>query len=124
MRNIPYVGFIIFLVIYGYLKYTAVPDLMGQPQYILTTGIVVVLTAIAPFFAAYFMARNVSSSARYLIAGLVPLLLSALGLAIYFYLFIAPNAPSMSVMQVLPRAIVPGLVMGGILLLPMLVHRD
>lgn len=29
MRTIHYVGFIIFLIIYGYFKYTAAPQLMG-----------------------------------------------------------------------------------------------
>jgi hypothetical protein len=119
MRTIHYLGFIIFLIVYGYFKYTAVPQLMGQSQYILTTGIVIVLTAIVPFFLSYFIARKVSSNARYVVLGLLPLLLCALGLAFYFYIFIAPNAPGMSVMQVLPRTIVPGLVMGALLLLPM-----
>lgn len=60
-----------------------------------------------------------TSNARYLVLGGLLLILCALGLAVYFYLFIAPNAPGMSVMQVLPRAIIPGLVMGALLLLPM-----
>lgn len=119
MRIIHSVGFIIFLVVYGYFKYTAVPQLMGQTQYILTTGVVIVLTAIVPFFSSYFIGRNLTSTARYLVLGLLPLMLCALGLATYFYLFIAPSTPSMSVMQVLPRAIAPGLAMGGLLLLPM-----
>ena len=119
MRTIHYVGFFIFVIVYGYFKYTAVPQLMGQSQYILTTGIVVVLTAIVPFFLSYFIGRNVTSNARYLVLGLLPLILCAAGLATYFYLFIAPNAPGMSVLQVLPRAVVPGLVMGALLLLPM-----
>lgn len=119
MRAIHYVGFIIFLAIYGYMKYTAVPQLMGQSQYIITTAVVIFLTAIIPFFVSYFVGRNLRSTPRYLVLGLLPLLLCAIGLATYFFLFIAPNAPGVSIMQVLPRAIIPGIVMSVILLIPM-----
>ena len=124
MRNLPHVGFILFLVVYSYFKYTAMPSMMGQPQYILTTGLVILMTAVIPFFTTYFLASQSKPPARYLLAAFMPLILSTLGLAIYFYLYIAPNAPGIPVTQVLPRAIIPGLVMSAILLLPMIAHKN
>lgn len=124
MRKFPYLGFIVFLVSYSYVKYTAVPQLMGQTQYMITTAVLVVLTAVIPFYISYLAVRNNRSNTRYTIALVLPLVLSAIGLAVYFFLFIAPNAPDMSVVQVLPRAVVPGLVMSALLLIPMIVHRN
>ena len=123
MRTIHYVGFMLFFIVYGYFKYTAVPQQMGQAAYIVTTGVVLLLTAIIPFFASHFAIRNMTSNMRYVIAGVLPLTLCGIGLATYFFVFIAPNAPGISVMQVLPRAIVPGLVMGVLLLLPLFMRK-
>ena len=123
MRLKTHIGFILFLAIYSYIKYTAMPNLMGSSQYILTTMLVVLLTAIIPYIVTYILTRKGGSLGQYMTAGLLPLLLCAAGLATYFYLFIAPNAPGMSVTEVLPRAVVPGLVMGVILLLPMFMHK-
>lgn len=118
-----HISFLIFILVYGYFKYTAMPSLMGSSEYILTTVLVILLTAIIPYFATYILTRKGGSLDQYLLAGLLPLPLCAGGLAAYFYLFIAPNAPGMSVMDVLPRSLVPGLVMGAILLVPMLMHK-
>ena len=117
------IGFALFLLVYSYFKYTAVPSQMGDPMYIATTALVVILTAVIPFFMARYLANKASAPKNYILAAVVPLALSALGLAIYFYVFIAPNAPGMAVTQVLPRAIVPGLVMSALLLMPMFMHR-
>ena len=96
---------------------------MGQTTYILTTGLLVFITAIIPFYVAFFLANKATPPSRYLLASLMPLVLSSIGLAIYFYLFIAPNAPGMAVTQVLPRALLPGLVMGAILLFAMFIQK-
>jgi hypothetical protein len=125
MKNSHHLGFAIFLVVYSYFKYVAVPSMMGQTTYIITTSLVVLMTAIIPFYVTYFLTKKASSPSRYVLASLMPLILSGIGLSIYFYLFIAPNAPGMGVAQVLPRAILPGLVMGAILLAAMFIqNRD
>ena len=123
MRLKTHIGFILFLLIYSYMKYTAMPNLMGSMQYLLTTVLVVLLTAIIPYIVSFILTRKGSSLKQYMTAAFLPLLLCTTGLAVYFYLFIAPNAPGMVVTQVLPRAIVPGLVMGAILILPMFMHK-
>jgi hypothetical protein len=123
MKNLHHVGFAIFLIAYSYFKYAAVPSMMGQSTYILTTALVVLMTAIIPFYVTYFLAKAASSPSCYLIASLMPLVLSGIGLAIYFYIFIAPNAPGMGVAQVLPRALLPGLVMGAISLFSMSIQK-
>jgi hypothetical protein len=88
---------------------------MGQTNYILTTCLVILMTAVIPFYLSCFLAKKVSSPSCYLVASLMPLVLSGIGLAIYFYLFIAPSAPSVEIAQVLPRAFLPGIAMGAIL---------
>lgn len=123
MKNSHHVGFAIFLIFYSYFKYVAVPSMMGQTTYILTTSVLVLITAIIPFYAAYFLAKKASPPICYLLASLMPLVFSGIGLAIYFYLFIAPNAPDMGVTQVLPRALLPGLVMGAISLISLFIQK-
>ena len=116
-------AFTIFLLVYSYIKYTAVPSQMGEPMYMATTALVVILTAVIPFFIARHLLAKASPPKSYVLAAFVPLALSAIGLAIYFYMFIAPTAPGMAVTQVLPRAIAPGLVMSAILLIPILMSK-
>ena len=123
MKHFSHIGFLVFLLIYSIFKYRAVPDLMGQPAYIKSTAILVVLTAILPYFLSHFVSRKVTGNRQLMTAAILPLILCTAGLACFFYVFIAPNVPGMSVTQVLPRAIVPGLVMGAILALPSFMHR-
>ena len=115
--------FTLFLLVYSYFKYTAVPSQMGEPMYMATTALLVIVTAVIPFFVARYLADRATAPNSHVFAAVVPLTLSALGLAIYFYVFIAPNAPGMAVTQVLPRSIAPGLVMSAILLIPMIMHK-
>ena len=123
MKHVSYLGFAIFLVIYSVIKYRAVPELMGQPTYIKSTIILVILTAILPYFIALFVRGKMAGTSKLIASLVLPLILCLVGLATYFYVFIAPNAPGMSVTQVLPRAIIPGLVMGLILAQPLFMHR-
>lgn len=123
MKNLHHIGFLIFLIVYSYHKYNAVPSLMGQTSYILTSCLLVILTAIIPFYLSISWSNKTKPPSRYVLAGITPLLLSTLGLTAYFYLFIAPNAPGISIIQVLPRAILPGLVMGMILVASILVKE-
>ena len=109
MKNLPYLAFTAFLAIYGYFKYQAVPSQMGQSTYIITTIILVTLTAVLPYIIGLWATAKFRAGHPYLRAAVVPFLLSALGLALYFYLFIQPAAPNMSVTKILPRSVIPGL---------------
>lgn len=122
MRS-PHLGFWIFLIIYGAVKYLAVPEMMFQLPYILTTLLLIFLTAVIPYIIGFWAVRKTDGVGRYAAALATALGLGALGLAIYFYLFIAPNAPGMAVTAVLPRAIIPGLILAAVLVLPFILHR-
>ena len=84
-------AFTIFLLVYSYIKYTAVPSQMGEPMYMATTALVVILTAVIPFFIARHLLAKASPPKSYVLAAFVPLALSAIGLAIYFYMFYSAN---------------------------------
>lgn len=123
MKNVSLIGFLVFLCIYSYFKYTAVPSLMGTTLYMISTAILVILTAIVPYFLTRVLTTKVAQPRKKWVLSFSPLVLSALGLALYFYLFIAPNAPGMSVLQILPRSILPGVVISLLLLGPSLINK-
>ena len=116
MKYLPYLGFALFLIVYSAVKYQAVPSQMGQSTYIFTTIILVVLTALIPYLIGLSMAAKVKLGHPFVTAIIVPFLLSAGGLAVYFFLYIKPVAPGMSVTQVLPRAVIPGLCLSALVL--------
>ena len=116
MKYLPYLTFALFLAVYSTLKYQAVPSQMGQSAYIKTTIILVILTAIIPYLIGLFMAAKVKLGHPFAMAIVVPFALSVIGLAAYFFMYIQPFAPGMSVTQVLPRAIIPGLCLSGLVL--------
>jgi hypothetical protein len=115
MRHLSSLGFLVFLAGYSVFKYQAVPDLMGQPSYMISTAILVTLTAILPYGLSLLAVWRLSGPLEWALSAILPFVLSALGLATFFYLFIQPSFPGMSVMDVLPRALMPGILMGGIL---------
>jgi lipoprotein signal peptidase len=123
MKHISHILFLVFLVIYSVLKYQAVPELMGQATYMQTTAIMVILTAVLPYGIGFFLTRKTSGNTQILLAFVTPLILCIVGLATYFYIYIAPNAPGLAVTKVLPRAILPGLIMGAILAVPIYLKR-
>ena len=93
MKYLPYLGFALFLIVYSAVKYQAVPSQMGQSTYIFTTIILVVLTALIPYLIGLSMAAKVKLGHPFVTAIIVPFLLSAGGLALYFFLYIKPVAP-------------------------------
>lgn len=116
MKYLPYLAFGLFLAVYSTLKYQAVPSQMGQSAYIKTTIILVILTAIIPYFIGLFMSAKVKLGHPFAVAIIAPFALSVAGLAAYFFMYIQPFAPGMSVTQVLPRGVIPGLCLSGLVL--------
>ncbi len=116
MKYKHHVGFIIFLLIYSYMKYAVAFELMTQLNFVISTAIMIILTAVIPYGASYLIQKKLHGSARYGAALLLPLVLGALGLATYFFVFIAPSGSPVTLDKVLPRSITPGIIMGVILL--------
>ena len=114
MKYLPYLAFLVFLTIYAIMKYQAVPSQMGQSAYIMTTLILVTLTAVLPYVLGLFASAKIKQGQGFIAAAIIPFVLSAMGLSVYFFVFIQPVAPTMSVTQVLPRAIVPGLFLSAL----------
>jgi len=120
MRRLSHLLFLLFLIIYSVIKYRAVPELAGNSTYMMSTGILVTLTAILPYGLAYIFTKNMRGTMQLVMAIVAALLLCVIGLAIYFFVFIPAGVP---IGNVLPRAVVPGLVMGAILVIGVLTKR-
>lgn len=105
----------VFFVIYAAQKYLAVPQESFNPAYITSTSIVVFMTALLPFCLAWFLKSRFHKPVSIIIALIVPGVLAAIGFASYWYFFILSFAPDIAVTTVLPRALMPGLIMGVIL---------
>jgi len=85
--------------------------------YAIQVGIIVLSTALAPYYLTQFCMRFLAK-VRLFLAAVMPTLLAMAGYATFFYLFIAPNFPDIAAQQVIIRGLLPGLVISGILLLP------
>ncbi len=119
-----HIGFLIFLPIYGYLKFAVAPAMMAQPGYMMTTALLVIMTAVIPYFLSWFLVQKIEGYARYGAALVLPLVLGAAGLATYYFLIIVPMETPLTLAKVLPRSITPGVVLGLILLASTFLHRE
>lgn len=124
MNRIQMLAYVVFLVFYGAQKYLAVPEQMGELTYTWTTALMVVLTAVIPFFVSYILIPRLDRMGALLIGALLPLILSGVGLTIYYYGFIARYVPDIALTDVLPRALAPGIIMGLILVIPLVLAKD
>ena len=117
MCKLQLLAYAVFLILYAAQKYLAADPGTFVPQYVFTTAILVVLTGVIPFFVGRFVFDRTGSGigVASIASLLVPLVLTAIGLAIYFFMFIAPQNLGLSVMDVLPRSLTPGLVQGALL---------
>jgi hypothetical protein len=106
--KLPIILFGLFLVYYIYDKYMGQPPPSFNIEYGLTVALIVLLTAVIPFFNTWIFLRHTQGRLRFLLAAIVPILVSAIGYALFFYVFIAPSAPGVTVMQVVPRSAIPG----------------
>lgn len=91
----------------------------GQPAslaYLLQVAILVTLTAVLPYVFARLLAR-IAGGARTAVQLLAPSLFACLGYATFFVVFIAPYAPDVPALAVIPRGLLPGAIITALLLL-------
>jgi hypothetical protein len=107
---------IAFLVIYFAQKYVADMKDDFQLGYLINVGILVMLTTVIPYYLTRLGMNIVSGNARAATALVLPITFSAIGLAVFFFIFIKPYVPGLSLMAILPRSLIPGIIMTVILL--------
>lgn len=123
LKNTPLIIFVLFLAFYTFQKYTAVPQNGFNSGYAISVAIIVALTALMPYIITRIKMRFTSGALRVVTVLIAPVVVSAIGFALYFYGYIAPNFPGVSIAAVLPRSIFPGVVISGILLLSLAINR-
>lgn len=111
----------LFLVLYAAMKVMAVPEAAAalDAGYLTSTAIVTVLTGVLPFVLTWLLIRTRPRAASRLALGLLAATtLCVAGYAAFWYFFI-PADPAIRppLGAVAQRGILPGLVMGGILML-------
>lgn len=123
VRNLSSVLFLLFLVVYTFQKYVAVPQQGFDPRYAINVGIIVALTAILPYLITKFVMRSGSMVSRITMVMVLPIVISTIGFAIYYFLFIAPNFADVPIKAVLPRSAFPGITVSAILILSLILNR-
>lgn len=110
----------LFLVGYAGVKVMAVPEAAAalDPGYLRSTATVTVMTGVAPFMVAWLLVRGRPLTvARMALGVLVAMTLCVVGYAGFWYFFI-PADPAIRppLAAVAQRGLLPGLVMGAILM--------
>lgn len=90
--------------------------------YAIQVSIIVLATAILPYYATLWMQR-VARRGWLPVTLFLPSLLAMSGYAAFFYIFIAPNYPDITASAVIPRGLMPGLAISAIMVLPVLIRR-
>lgn len=123
-RALFWIASLVFFVVYAAQKYLAVPQDGFNLSYIISTGIVVLLTALVPFLVALFVSTRGTKPVNVVTGLAAPVLLSGVGFWAYWQFFILGFAPDVPLSQVLPRALMPGLIMGALLAFRALFVKD
>ncbi|GAB4528419.1 MAG: hypothetical protein Tsb0010_10950 [Parvularculaceae bacterium] len=119
------IGFWIFFAVYAYLKYVRGFNGTFSILYTQTVIILLVLTAIIPYFFAYWgaqLGKRIHPGLGVLAAFALALGLCVGGYATYYFAFIAPNNPQIALSTVAPRGVWPGLVMGALAASSLVLH--
>lgn len=106
---------IVFLLLYFAQKYVADIKEDFQLGYLLNVGILVMLTTVLPYYLTRLGMYLVAGKTRAVLALTLPITFSALGLSVFFFVFIKPYVPDLSLLTVLPRSLIPGIIMTVIL---------
>jgi hypothetical protein len=109
---------IIFLVLYFAQKYVADIKEDFQLGYLLNVGILVILTAVIPYYLTRLGMYLVTGKTRAVLALTLPITFSAMGLSVFFFVFIKPYVPDLPLLSILPRSLIPGIIM-TIILVPL-----
>lgn len=122
-RSIPALIFVFFFAFYSWQKYAAAAPPSFQQAYAINVAILVTLTALLPYIIARILVARIKGSAQLVSALIAPLVLCAVGFTIFFFVFIQPNFAQATLGPVVQRSITPGLAIGGILVLSLLLKR-
>lgn len=106
---------IVFLLLYFAQKYVADIKEDFQLGYLLNVGILVMLTTVLPYYLTRLGMYLVAGKTRAVLALTLPITFSALGLSVFFFVFIKPYVPDLPLLTVLPRSLIPGIIMTVIL---------
>lgn len=109
-----YVGFLLFLAGYAAYKYSVAAPPQWSPAYATSVAALVALTGIAPFIASLLAGTAAPGgfAARLVVGAVVGSAVCVAGYAVFFYLFIAPNAPNADVLDVARRGVGWGALQG------------
>lgn len=116
MGRIAIIAYVAFLIGYAWFKYSAAAPPEFSIAYAQSVAILVVLTGIIPFIAAYALLKAwplgwLGSRVTGLLIGLI---VCVGGYAAFWAFFISPSAPDVSLASVAVRGIGWGLVQGGL----------
>lgn len=112
----------VFLIYYTYLKYFAGYN-EWNTEYALQVAILVVMTAIAPFYLMKFLSGRTEGSTRWIATLILPIVLCGIGYGLFWYFRVRPNFPDVTLMTVLRRSLFPGISISALLLIPMVMKR-
>lgn len=119
-ERIQLVGWIVFIFYYFSAKYFVGGFTGFSVGYLVSVVILVMLTAVIPFYTAKWLTQRTPGMPAFATALILPIALTAVGLSLYFVVFIAPNYPSITLPGIIHRAIEPGIAISILLLIPLL----
>ena len=112
----------VFLIYYTAYKYLVALQVWNL-EYAIQVGLLVIMTAIIPYYFTKFTLLRLSKPALFFAATLLPALLALIGYAVFYYTRVLPNFPDVTLNQVLPRSIFPGVCMALMFIIPIIVSR-
>jgi len=101
---------LLFLIAYSAKKYFILwpPTFNFAPGYVMSVGLVILLTGIIPLFLPYALTRSGPTWLRVAISAIGPFALSAAGYATYWTFMIRETYPAIELMDVVPRSVTSG----------------
>lgn len=123
VKRLQIILWIVFLTYYSYLKYFAALD-TWDTEYFIQVAILVILTAVAPFYLAQWLSKQFEGSTQIAVTVISPLILCAIGYASFYYTRVKPSFPDVTLTEVLPRSFLPGIAIAILLMIPVLVKLN
>ena len=113
---------VLFLVGYTALKYFAGYNAWNT-QYAIQVAILVMMTAIVPFYLSKAIVGRSEGAAQWAAALLLPVVLCGLGYALFWYFRVKPSFPDVTLATVMPRSLMPGISIAVLILIPKVLRR-
>lgn len=111
-----WLGFVLFLAVYFYVKYAAAAPPQFDPGYARSVGILIGLTAFPPFLICLAAGRafGANPAARLVALALLGSAICVGGYVVFFQMFIAGAAPGAQLIDVAKRGIGWGALQGAL----------